>query len=447
MYTYDIAIIGAGPCGIACAIKATENGKKVVVIEAGSDYEKRVCAVDAGGECSNCSFCNVIAGFGGCVHYGDSAKLTYFPSGKALYNRLKVDYERIKKDACKLWNVDCERNFISQEINTDDYNFSVKSYPVCVVSSRDIKERIAYFKKEFTEKSIEYINSEMIDFEKEGRGFSVRLSKGDTVQCKRLVLAMGRQGMKWLKRNLDTKEIKYVPPTSSLGFRFEMPKKYLMEVGRKHPDFKARTEENKEKFKTFCFCAGDNGGRLKFANYGEYTLLDGHVLTDSDEESEYGNFALLRQVTLPSNSDKEYCEIIKGIIDNYIEISEGRPIYQSYMDFREMVETESNIGISTKYVKKGCVYKLFSGDLKAYCNVAEEIFRYIADINNICIEDIVRCTNVVGLELEGLWDQIITDENFMTSVENLYIGGDCGGETQGILQATMIGIKIAEAVS
>ena len=34
----------------------------------------------------------------------------------------------------------------------------------------------------------------------------------------------------------------------------------------------------------------------------------------------------------------------------------------------------------------------------------------------------------------------------MTNIEGLYVGGDCGGETQGILQATMMGIKIAESV-
>ncbi len=30
---YDIAIIGGGLCGIACAIKSAYNGKRVIVIE------------------------------------------------------------------------------------------------------------------------------------------------------------------------------------------------------------------------------------------------------------------------------------------------------------------------------------------------------------------------------------------------------------------------------
>ena len=62
------------------------------------------------------------------------------------------------------------------------------------------------------------------------------------------------------------------------------------------------------------------------------------------------------------------------------------------------------------------------------------------------MDEILSKVNVVGLEMEGLWDHIITDENFMTNIGGLYVGGDCGGEVQGLLQATMIGIKIAEAI-
>lgn len=446
MHTYDVGIIGAGPCGISCALNAAEKGKKVVIVESGNIFTDRYCAVDVEGVCRNCQSCNVISGFGGCVHYGDSAKLSYFPSGKELKRKLANDYDRIRDEACALWSVDSKTDFHSNSILTSQYRFSVKEYPVCVLCSDDIKKKINLWWQILQIKRVEYINDEMIDFEKKNNIFIVSLKDNKKLFCKNLVLAMGRQGLGWFRNNISQKEIAYKAPISLIGFRFEMPKEYLTQLGKLHADFKARIKWKGKKYKTFCFCAGIHGGRLKFANYGKYTLLDGHILTECDAESRYANFALLRQIVPPQNENVDYHYFVDDILIEYQKISNGRPIYQSYMNFKKMIDGKSEFSISNSYVKDGPVYKLLKEDLNGYCDVVQEIFAYLADINGIFLEELLSKVNVVGLELEGLWDKVITDENFMTSVEGLYIGGDCGGETQGILQATMMGIKIAEAV-
>lgn len=446
MCTYDVGIIGAGPCGIACAISAAKLGKKVIIFECGNGFEDRCCSIDEGKECTNCQYCNVISGFGGCVHYGDAAKLSYYPSGKALYEKLSYDYDRIRDEACKLWNVDSKNDFISNVIETNEYEFSVKQYPVCVTSSKQIKEQINCFWRELKEEGVEYVHGEMCDFLKEDELFRVQLKNKTVFLCKKLVMAVGRKGMDWLRFNLKEKGVNIENPISSIGFRFEVPKEYLRDLGSEHPDFKIRTIRDNVKYKSFCFCGGVNGGRLKFLNYGRYTLLDGHVLSDSDRESKYGNFALLRQVILPDNVEKNYHQYIEDILLEYERISKGKPIYQSYHNFSNMKDEGSEVDMSVACVESGPVYKLLNGDLQQYCDVAREIFEYIAHRNNVDIEVILSQVNVVGLEIEGMWDKVITDDNFMTNIENLYFGGDCGGETQGILQATMMGIKIGEVI-
>ncbi len=446
MCTYDIVIVGAGPCGIACALNVAGKEQRVAIIEVGSNYTDRYCAVDAGEECRGCKSCNVISGFGGCVHYGDSAKLSYFPSGKELKKKLGDDYERIRDKACVLWNVDSQKDFVSNAISVSKYDFSVKKYPVCVLGSKAIKKDIGSYWQKVKERNTEYINAEMLDFEKKDDIFTITLSENKMLHCKKLVLAMGRRGLKWLRENIFNKGIKYDSPISSIGVRFEMPKEYLIKLGEYHPDFKARVERDRVKYKTFCFCAGIHGGRLKFTNYGKYSLLDGHILTECDMESNYANFALLRQIVPPENVNMDYHCIVDKIIENYYAICGGRPIYQSYMDFKKKLNNNSDFPISVLSVKEGPLYKLLGENLNEYCNVAQEILEYIADINGISIEKLLSKVNVIGLELEGLWDKIITDENFMTSIEGLYIGGDCGGEAQGILQATMMGIRISESL-
>ena len=40
MNSYDLIIIGAGPCGVMAAIQATKNHKKVLLIEKNSEILK-----------------------------------------------------------------------------------------------------------------------------------------------------------------------------------------------------------------------------------------------------------------------------------------------------------------------------------------------------------------------------------------------------------------------
>lgn len=445
MIMYDVVIIGAGPCGIACSIKCANNGLSVALVECGNDYKDRRCAVDQGFRCTNCKTCNVMSGFGGSVHYGDSAKLSYYPSGKALYKKLGSDYERLRDDACLLWGVDSSKSFIKCKLPSNDY-LDIKEYPICVINSSAIRDRIEHWRDLLNALDISYINTRITNFEIIKNTISVFSEDNSEFKCKKLVLATGRNGLKWLSKILAKKGIKYEEPISTIGVRFEMPKQYLTPVGKLHPDFKVRTQYNNVKYKTFCFCGGKNGGRLKFANYGEYVLLDGHVLTETDSESNYANFALLRQVVDKDCNDQGTDCVVERYLSNYIRISGGQPIFQSYSDFRNGVVTTQTRPLSVPSIKYGPVYKLLINGKEEFCHVAEIIFSYISRISDVSVEEIVSTTNVIGLELEGLWKHIITNKDFMTVVEGVYVGGDCGGETQGILQATMVGLKIGESI-
>ena len=446
---YDICIIGEGPCGLSCAIHVALEGLKTAIVEVGNAYSKRWCSADNGGECVNCKTCHVISGFGGCVHFGDSAKLSYYPSGKKLYDKLGSDYQRILEKACNIWDVNYELDFIRQKIDGSEFGIEIKDYPVCVLNSKKIEKRLQWMHQQLLKHGVDVYNCMMIDYQYQGNGFCVELGADYHIICKSLVLAMGRAGRNWLKKNIHVKELQHEAPISTYGLRFEMPKSYLIDIGMMHPDFKARTVYNNIKYKSFCYCGGQNGGRLKFINYGDYILLDGHVLTETDIDVGYGNFALLRQTNSPMNEGRSNSQSINDILDRYKCISGGRPIYQDYYSFKNNIDSRPSNGVSAACVKPGAVYKLFNtfADKDEFCIVAERILSFIANKNNISLEDILLRVTVIGLELEGLWDRIETDKKFMTRTSGLYVGGDCGGETQGILQATMMGIKIAEAIT
>ena len=54
--------------------------------------------------------------------------------------------------------------------------------------------------------------------------------------------------------------------------------------------------------------------------------------------------------------------------------------------------------------------------------------------------------NVIALEIEGIWDKIEINNDFMSSIPNLYVAGDCAGLSQGIIQAMISGVAVAKAV-
>lgn len=446
MQLIDVGIIGAGPCGLACAISLAKGGYSVALIECGKNYGDRQCYVDIGDVCHKCESCSVISGFGGSVHYGDSAKFSYYPSGKALYNKIQSDYERLRTEACRFWGINDDKEFVLTKMKTSGFGFETKEYPVCIKNSADIKVQIESFYSELTRLHVTYVNDEMVEFLYSDNRWKILLKKGNEIECKKIVLAMGRRGIQWLQKNIVNKGLKIYMPESTIGFRFELPKKYLQTIGKMHPDFKARVHHNGYKYKTFCYCGGHNGGRIKLENYGDYVLLDGHILTESDVDSGYGNFSLLRRMNSEYSRGRSVNRIVTDVLQNYKRISNGQPIYQSYYDFKNQIDSVSGTGISVRSIKPGPVYKLLLDGLEEYCNVAEKIFKYIAFIENVSIEEIEGNINVVGLELEGLWNRVETKDFFQTNIDGLYVGGDCGGETQGILQATIMGMVIAEGI-
>lgn len=456
---YDVVVVGAGPCGLSCSIELAKQGKKVALIEKGKDYLQRSCNVDEGKECINCNPCNVISGIGGCVHYGDSVKLSYYPSGRRLYEKLgKDEYNQLLEKACRHWGINTDQSFYHPDMESYG-NLEIKNYPVCVLESNRVKAYIEKMDRTISEMdNIEKVIGKCVKrIDKKNNVFEIDLNEKVKIYSKKLVLAVGRSGLLWLKDAIGKMGVSYNEPESSVGVRFELPKKYLVGLGNIHPDLKIRTTLNQKKYKTFCFCAGENGGRIKLMNFGKFTLLDGHVLTDKDNNFDRGNFALLTKFVKPINYPYDYKQFLEDYLIKYQSLNTihpGQPICQNFLNFQNRVKEVGRKydGISSiKELIYGNVFELFDREtLREFCCVANDIFVYIwnhyTDSNSKTYSEFLREILVVGLEMEGLWDEINTSETFESACDGLYFGGDCGGETQGVLQATISGLKIASVL-
>jgi len=457
----SVVIIGAGISGISCAqtlLNSNFSGK-ITILEFGNSHLKRYCAVDNGEICKNCSPCNTISGFGGSVHYGDTVKLSCFPSGRRLQELVGIENSlKAQKIALSYFS---NENLVFKTPKTIISKLIKKSYPIGVLNYDDVQSMLDIWHKRLSSKENITINykTEFLDFKKnENDRFEISyIDKNDPsvniIESDFLVIANGRKGFQWLNKNIDLHGIIHNKPKISIGFRFIMPNYILEKVNTEHLDFKVSLLLGKYKYKTFCFSASNLGGRIKHANHGEFMLIDGHAITNRKELTKLSNFAILSQIYDESDNYPSFDWVKQNIINPYIKLNTkypGKPILQSYLDFKNNQITKLSSDylalINSKIYEVGKLSSLIPDEQKqGYCIALEELILEFCRISKIDepIQSILAQITVLGLELESIWNEILLSPNMETSISNLYTVGDCAGIAQGILQASIGGVVAA----
>jgi uncharacterized FAD-dependent dehydrogenase len=480
MMNYDVIIIGSGPAGLASAYQITklELAINVLVLESGRFHHRRPCPVDMGQECKGCGgICNVISGFGGCVHYGDGVKLSLMPSGQRLIELFGE--EKAYNLAYSAFDVlssytNDELVLRGQNISNDvhecfaEFGLIIREYPVAVVAETQIKQILNGLYEDLKGKVNFEFESEVVNVEKESSSYIVTVenkSSYSKFKGRNIVFATGRHGLVSTQNIFEKLKVSMSPPKASIGVRFEMRSSYLQTIGMIHPDLKiSKRDLLEEKAKTFCFCGGLNGGRIKFTNYqnsfGKTIItLDGHETCERVPHENLdlaANFGILCQI---SDSEKDINNwIYERVILPYQEISNGHPIVQTLRSFRDKEndslswnDLKSNLPFepSINDLVVAPLYQIFSDkEHQKIVRSFDEIMAPILKISNIDkkVIDIIDEVIVVGLEIEFLWNKININSYGETSQKGIWVAGDTAGVAQGIIQAMMMGLRVAEGI-
>ncbi|MFJ3220592.1 DNA polymerase subunit beta [Kitasatospora sp. NPDC086801] len=477
---WDVVIAGAGPAGLACARAILERRPdlRVLLLEAGRSYRRRPCPVDKGFACTGCAgICNVVSGFGGSMHYGDGAKLSLLPSGRRLIDHLGA---RAAQDLCATafsWLTEPLIDAPSlQGVGLTDravaafdaHHLAIREYPVAVLSESELARVIEGFHDRLSGRIALLHTSELTAAEPAGTGVQLIVHThrtARTITCDHLVLATGRRGVTSTTRLLHSLGVATEQPDISVGIRLEMAAPLLAAIGEEHPDLKiTQLDAGARKVKTFCFCGGPNGGRIKFTNYegafGEDVItLDGHETTErpapADGRALAANFGLLCQVS--GRGDAHQAR--DSFLATYRELTGSHPFAQSLGAFRaRRADTAPWPGLAATMPFQPSVADLTCARVDAlftddeHASLTAGLARLMAAIldhaghsaNEAALDDQVL---VVGPELEFLWEKPAIDTTCRVPGLPVYVVGDSAGIAQGIVQAAMTGIAAGRDIA
>lgn len=474
-----VVIAGAGPAGLAAAhtIVSRRPDFEVLLLEAGRPYRRRPCPVDKGFACTGCGgVCNVISGFGGSMHYGDGAKLSKLPSGRRLIDHIGGDRA---EDLCTTafdWltaPLDTPPPLLGRDLSLQArsafaaHDLSIREYPVAVLGESDLGKIIEGLHDQLAPRLDLWHSSELVGAQYLGTALRLTVRAHHTVQhidADHLVLATGRRGVTAAPALLRDLGIESRQPDISIGVRLEMPVHLLTAIGNEHPDLKITQLDHAEKIKTFCFCGGVNGGRIKFTHYHHafganepIITLDGHETTErpSGDRPLASNFGLLCQ---PSGRGGAV-EARDSFLTAYRNLSGGRPFAQPLRDFLARTDTPDTWASlqarlpfqpSIQDLTCGRVDQLFTNAEHAsltagFRRLMESILRHGEATTGT--DGILDDVLVVGPELEFLWELPPVDEDFRVPGLPVHVIGDAAGIAQGIVQAAMTGIAAGDAIS
>lgn len=454
---YDVVIIGAGPAGLFAAYELITNNKKmkIALLDKGARAEARVCPMAKNNtECLNCNPCSILSGYGGAGTFSDG-KLNFIPKlGKSdLFKYMDIH------DAYKIID-DTEQIFTKFGMDSDVYPTNMEEaekikekitklgHNLLIIKQKHLgSDKLPNYIKDFTdflEKSgVEiFSKTDVSDIMREKDYYVVTYNKDKNIKGKKVIVAPGRTGAKWVQELADKYEIPYTSQSIEIGVRVEVRKEILKDITDiiYDPTIFIKTETYSDEIRTFCT---NPGGFVAKENYEGYICVNGHSL--KDVKSDNSNFAFITKINLthPTTNTRQYGESIARIAN---VLGAGKPIIQSLKDLKQGRRSEWH-RIKKGYIEptlKDCV----AGDLalvlphriiKNILEGLEKLDEIIPGVNN-------DETLLYGPEIKFFSNEIQTNNNMKLEKEEIYFVGDGAGKAGNIVTAAATGLIAARDI-
>ena len=309
-------------------------------------------------------------------------------------------------------------------------------------------DKLPTYIKDFTnyleDKGVDILeNANVLDIvSKSKTNHEVIIENKDSLQAKKVVVAPGRTGAKWVQELADKYNILYTSQSIEIGVRVEVRKEILEDITNViyDPTIFIKTDTYTDEIRTFCT---NPGGFVAKENYYGFICVNGHSLKDI--KSNNSNFAFISKVGLtePVTNTRLYGESIARIANT---LGDGKPIIQQLRDLKKGRRSD------WKRIQKGFIEPTLkdcvAGDLslvlphRIITNIMEgleKLDKIIPGVNN-------DETLLYGPEIKFFSNEINTNNKFKLEDYDIYFVGDGAGKAGNIVTAAATGLVAARDI-
>lgn len=455
MKNYDIVIIGAGAGGVFMSYEFTKLGidASILMIDKGAKLEERICPIKAGKveNCIKCNPCHIMNGYGGAGTLSDGkynittkfgGDLHQFIGTKEAMNLM----EYVDSVLCTMGGADAklystgDSELSTKALQNNLYLMDAKVRHLGTDRNVEILRKMYDYAEEKVD--IKFRTS-VEDVKKIGEDFFVTTDKGDEIKCKKVIMATGRSGSKWISKICDEFNIDQRKNRVDIGVRVELPAEIFKHITDDVYESKIvyKTEKYNDMVRTFCM---NPYGEVVSENTNGIITVNGHSYSNPKLHTENTNFALLvsNKFTKPFKDSNEYGESIARLSN----MLGGGVLLQRFGD---LIKGRRS---STRRMEKcftSPTLKATPGDLSLVIpkRQLDDIIEMIYALDKIAPGIANEDTLLYGVEVKFYNSKVDVDKNLETKVDGLYAIGDGSGVTHSLSQASASGIYVARIIT
>ncbi len=444
---YDITIIGAGVSSVFLAYKLREQNSRlnIHIIDKGKELKDRVCLLDHGESC-DCDACPKYFGFAG---LGKSeGKFNYtndfggqlgekIGKSETLELMEEVDQilcsygaDQIKKYSTK--NHDLEKE--ASEYGLDVLSTSVRHLGTKLATDifqqlfDDLKNHITFT-----------FEADVQSISKFNEGFDI-YTNHESFQTTKLVLATGMSGSEWLQYQCAALGIAPSQTRVDLGLRVEMDRKQMNPLLKNTFETKLRYHGEDYKATTYCM---NPGGRIIRKHQAGLVMADGQNHGEKSKPTANLNYSLFvpRYFDTYEEARTYAFAIIEGVNQGKDRIAVQRlgDLYQKTASTQSSID-ENTIRPSLKAEAGNLIDEVPELYIRAYLDMASAMEGLIG-------EELNEDTLLYALDGKFYEPKVETNETFESNIQNLFLVGDCSGDTHSLSQAAASGLFLGKYLS
>ncbi|PGM54172.1 NAD(FAD)-utilizing dehydrogenase [Bacillus sp. AFS053548] len=442
---YDITIIGSGVSSIFLAYTLLQSNQKVLILEKGKTLEERACAIDKGGIC-NCDVCGKYYGFAGLGKSEGKFNYSCEFGGELAQKVGRENLEQLMKEVddllCLFGGGSVQKYSTVNEKLTkkaEDCKLHMLTTEVRHLGTRLSTEIFERLYNELSSRIDIRFEVDILDIKKENNLFFLDTNL-EKFESKNVVFATGRSGTEWLNDQCTSLGVKQGRTRLDLGIRVEMKEQQLRSILQ--DTFETKLSFEYDELISTTYCMNPKGRIIRKFQEG-LVMPDGQNFKEKESGTTYLNFTLFTPKYFPSLKEANlYANNIIGKINNGLD----RIVVQRLGDLLNG-ESTTNVKMEKNSIK--ATLDADCGDLKnevpnLYLNILQG---FLNQLEEFIGETIDEDTLLYGMDGKFYSPIIETNSNFQTSLEGLFVIGDCSGVTHSLSQAAASGIYLGKVLA